>query len=195
MTQKASLSSDNPPPQTQPSSHTQNPHISLPAFHKIFAAPSWSVRTLLPSDSSPSSACPAPDTTITSATLHHLLRLSSLPAPSSPAEETTLLQTLHTQLHFVRAIQAVDTAGVSPLTSIRKETAAAAPVITLDALKDALAGETIVGFRRRPRRVRGGQADTLRERGEQEVLVEEKTRERRERGYYVVESGRIKGAE
>lgn len=157
-----------------------------PSFQKIFAAPTWSARALLPNTTSPS---PQDTTTITSQTLNHLLRLSSLPPTSTPLEESALLDTLHTQLHFVRAIQAVDTTGVAPLTSIRDESSTAA--VTLDNLKEALAGETAVGFRGRPRRVR----EDGRERGAEESMVEEKMRSRRERGYYVVESGQAKGGD
>lgn len=183
-TSLCSSSNSSQPPQT-------------PSFQKVFASPSWSVRALLPT-SSPSSSSPTPQDTITKITpktLHHLLRLSSLPPPSTPEEESALLDTLHTQLHFVRAIQAVDTAGVAPLTSIRDEsstTARATAAETFDKLKEALASETVVGFRGRPRRVR---EENGRARSAEEVMVEEKTRDRRDRGYYVVESGKVKGGE
>lgn len=196
------------------SKHTQNRCISqttslcsssnssqpskTPSFQKVFASPSWSVRALLPT-SSPSSSSPTPRdidaTKISPKTLHHLLRLSSLPPPSTPEEESALLDTLHTQLHFVRAIQAVDTTGVAPLTSIRDEsstTARAAAAETFNKVKEALASETVVGFRGRPRRVR---EENGRARSAEEVMVEDKTRDRRDRGYYVVESGKVKGGE
>ncbi|RYC53837.1 hypothetical protein CHU98_g12375, partial [Xylaria longipes] len=86
----------------------------------LLSQPTWSVRSLLP----PSSPSPSQQTTITPATLHHLLRLSALPLPQTPEEESQMLSTLSSQLHFVRAIQGVDTAGVSPLRVIRDETAA-----------------------------------------------------------------------
>lgn len=178
------------------SSNSSQPPES-PSFQKIFAAPTWSARALLPSSSSSSSSSPSTQETtteITPKTLHHLLRLSSLPPPSTPQEESALLNTLHTQLHFVRAIQAVDTTGVAPLTSIRDESSASTTTVavTLDKLKEALAGEMVVGFRGRPRRVR---EENGRERSAEEVMVEEKTRDRRQRGYYVVESGKVKGGE
>jgi Asp-tRNA(Asn)/Glu-tRNA(Gln) amidotransferase C subunit len=58
---------------------------------------------------------------ISSQTLHHLLRLSALPQPSSPAEEEKLLSALHDQLHFVRHVQSVPTDGVHPLSRIGYE--------------------------------------------------------------------------
>lgn len=182
------------------SSSNSSQSSESPSFQKVFAAPTWSARALLPSSSTTSSnTSPSPQDTITPKTLHHLLRLSSLPPPSTPQEESALLNTLHTQLHFVRAIQAVDTKGVAPLTSIRDESSSsssssttAAAAVTLDKLKEALAGETRVGFRGRPRRVR---EENGRARNADEVMVEEKTRNRRERGYFVVESGKVKGGE
>lgn len=92
----------------------------------------------------------------------------------------------------MRAIQAVDTTGIAPLTSIRDESASTAAAVTLDDLREALAGEKVVGFRGRPRRVRDGGE---RARGAEEILVEDRTRDRRDRGYYVVESGKAKGGE
>lgn len=107
-----------------------------------------------------------------------------------------MLSTLHTQLHFVRSIQSVPSAGIAPLRAIRDETAAGAAeaTITVGVLRDALQREKQFGFRRRPRRVREGE-----ERSgvgeEEERLVEHATAGRRERGYYVVESGKAKGGE
>lgn len=180
-THRLSRHISNPSPAPEPSDST-------PSFQRVFAAPTWSARALLPTTTKISPAS-QDATTITPETLHHLLRLSSLPPPATPAEESALLNTLHTQLHFVRAIQAVDTTGVAPLTSIRDESSTTA--VTLEDLKQSLAGETAVGFRGRPRRVR----ESSRERGAEELMVEEKTRGRRERGYYIVESGKAKGGE
>lgn len=187
---------------------------------QLFAHPTWSVRTLLSSPSSSTgtststSTTPTPspphdaaaDTTtntITPATLRHHLRLSALPPPSHPAEEARLLATLRTQLRFVRAVQAVDTAGVEPLRAIRDETAAgrAEATLTLASLRGALDREATFGFRRRPRRTAvvgeegkegGGHG---REKSDEERLVEEATAARRVRGYYVVESGKAKGGD
>lgn len=66
-----------------------------------------------------------------------------------------MLQTLESQIHFVKEMQSVDTAGVEPLRSIRDETQAAMKEtsIGLDRLKDALAKEHVSGRRRRIRRV------------------------------------------
>ncbi|KAI1343959.1 hypothetical protein F5Y15DRAFT_368573 [Xylariaceae sp. FL0016] len=130
----------------------------------LLSKPTWSVRSLLPpADSTPSSTSASsspqipPITSITPPALHHLLRLSALPQPTTPAEESSLLQTLNDQLHFVRAIQRVDTTGIKPLRAIRDETArgTAEQTIGLDALREALAQEDVVGHAQRPRRRRG----------------------------------------
>jgi Asp-tRNA(Asn)/Glu-tRNA(Gln) amidotransferase C subunit len=96
---------------------------------------------------SPESQTPA----ITTKQLHHLLRLSALPLPRSAEEEAGMIRTLEAQLHFVRAIQSVDTTGVEPLASIRDETSASDSEneITADSLKDEFAKEKQVGFARR----------------------------------------------
>lgn len=110
-----------------------------------------------------------------------------------------MLSNLHTQLHFVRAIQAVDTTGVEPLRAIRDETVEGMNEqrISLETLKGILDKEELAGFRRRPRRLRNGEAgDGMADEGrEEEKLVEAVTRERRERGYYLVHKGNAKGAE
>ncbi|KAI1781033.1 hypothetical protein F4818DRAFT_24083 [Hypoxylon cercidicola] len=118
----------------------------------LISKPTWSVRSLLPSATSTAS------TTITPQTLHHLLRLSALPQPSSAEEESQMLSTLESQLGFVRAVREVDTAGVEPLRAIRDETEAGVreQTIGLEQLKEALAKEDVVGHARRPRRRRGG---------------------------------------
>ncbi|KAL9134867.1 MAG: hypothetical protein Q9175_003937, partial [Cornicularia normoerica] len=54
--------------------------------------------------------------------LHHLLRLSALPLPTSLAEESRMISDLQSQLQFVKAIQEVDTEGVEPLVALRDET-------------------------------------------------------------------------
>ncbi|KAI1820962.1 hypothetical protein F4861DRAFT_521022 [Xylaria intraflava] len=138
---------------TRPS-RTPQPPTPIEATATTIAAhlsqPTWSVRSLLPPTNSPST------TTITPETLHHLLRLSALPPPKSPAEESQMLATLSSQLHFVRAIQRVDTAGITPLRVIRDETAQGLreQTIGLAQLQDALALEDVVGHARRPRRRR-----------------------------------------
>lgn len=72
-----------------------------------------------------------------------------------------MLQTLESQIHFVKEVQRVDTTGVEPLRSIRDETSAAVKETTigLDQLKDALAMERFSGRRRRIHRIRGEKND------------------------------------
>ncbi|GAB0134233.1 hypothetical protein EsDP_00002613 [Epichloe bromicola] len=94
--------------------------------------------------------------TITTKQLHHLLRLAALPLPQSPAEEASMIDTLQSQLQFVRAVQRVDTEGVEPLRAIRDETPEAVRenTITLEDMKSLLSKEELVGFYKRPRRIR-----------------------------------------
>jgi Asp-tRNA(Asn)/Glu-tRNA(Gln) amidotransferase C subunit len=103
-----------------------------------------------------------PSEEITPAKLHHLLRLSALPLPKSPKEEAEMLKTLHSQLHFVKDIQKVDTEGVEPLQSIRDETEEGVKDITIgmEELKEAFEKEEIKGRNRRPRRKRAEVLDT-----------------------------------
>ncbi|PQE04848.1 hypothetical protein CJF30_00004646 [Rutstroemia sp. NJR-2017a BBW] len=120
------------------------------SLERLLAKPSWSVRSLLPSEEDVDSG------EITKEELHHLCRLSALPVPTSSREEKQLLGTLHTQLHFLREIQKVDTEGIEPLRSIRDETqhADSAEMIGLDTqeIKQALAKEEYKGRNKRPRR-------------------------------------------
>lgn len=73
-----------------------------------------------------------------------------------------MLKTLHSQLHFVRDIQSVDTHGVEPLQSIRDETEEGIKDITIgiEDLKEALEAEEIKGRNKRPRRKREEPVDT-----------------------------------
>lgn len=73
-----------------------------------------------------------------------------------------MLKTLHSQLHFVRDIQSVDTEGVEPLQSIRDETEEGVKEATigLEDLKNAFKNEEFVGRNRRPRRRRGEPVNT-----------------------------------
>jgi len=76
-----------------------------------------------------------------------------------------MLDTLAAQLHFVRAIQAIDTTGVEPLRSLRDETAQGEKEVEIgmDTLKDALDAEEVRGkWHRRIRRKRevAGEAET-----------------------------------
>ncbi|KAH7075595.1 hypothetical protein BKA63DRAFT_301640 [Paraphoma chrysanthemicola] len=130
---------------TQRSQSSQPPvrqGIHPDELEQLLAEPTWSVESLLP----PKTRAPdAPQ--ITSQQLQHLLRLSALPPPGSPAQEQKMLDTLAAQLHFVGKIQEVDTTGVEPLRAIRDETAAAeeGQMITVNTLADALNGEKVVG--------------------------------------------------
>ncbi|KAF9877785.1 duf726 domain protein [Colletotrichum karsti] len=127
------------------------------SIEQILSKPTWSVASLLPKSNEKSTEEP-----ITRAKLHHLLRLSALPLPETETEEGAMLQTLHSQLHFVRDVQSVDTSGVEPLRSLRDETAAgvAEATIGLQQLQGALAKEIRFGHKRRPKRQRGDKVDT-----------------------------------
>ncbi|KAI9737277.1 MAG: hypothetical protein M1818_005810 [Claussenomyces sp. TS43310] len=194
-----------------PNSQEEQEQLQLQATNKqtididaLLSKPTWSVRSLLPpatptpsnnssSTSTPSSAtAPATPQTapsISPSQFHHLLRLSALPPPQSAAEEQQMLQTLATQLHFVREIQSVDTTGVLPLQAIRDETAAgvAERTIGLDALRAALDDETIVGRNRRPRRRRRDAVETTAEREDWDRLGMAEDKVGR---YFVVRSGK-----
>lgn len=67
-----------------------------------------------------------------------------------------MLKILHSQLHFVKDIQKVDTEGVEPLQSIRDETEQGIKETTIGMaeLKKALEKEEIKGRNMRPRRKR-----------------------------------------
>ncbi|KAF7184251.1 hypothetical protein CNMCM7691_004937 [Aspergillus felis] len=121
----------------------------------ILPKPSWSVKSLLPSESAIES------TTVTPKQLHHLLRLSALPQPASKEEEDAMLRTLKSQIHFVKEIQSVDTTGVEPLQAIRDETPEAIQenTIGLEQLKEAMAKERVVGRNRRIHRVESARND------------------------------------
>lgn len=133
-----------------------------PTPRDILSEPTWSVRSLLPpstasaSPNAQAASGPKQEEEITPQTLHHLLRLSALPPPSSPDEEAQLLNTLRSQLHFVRSIQSIDTTGVKPLVSIRDETAEGVQeqTIRLETLREALGSEDVIGHNKRPRRRR-----------------------------------------
>ena len=119
------------------------------ALEKMFAKPSWSVKSLFKSDKS-SASTPA----ITQKQLHHLLRLSALPLPASEAQNAKIIKDLQSQLKFVQAIQQVDTEGVEPLQSIRDETKEAEKEneITVKSLQGEFDKEEVVGKRGRIRR-------------------------------------------
>lgn len=112
----------------------------------MLAQPSWSVKSLLePTNGS------LQEVSITQKQLHHLLRLSALPLPESESEEVRMIKDLQSQLHFVKAIQKVNTDGVEPLQSIRDETKRAERenMITVQSLKDEFDKEVVVGRRGR----------------------------------------------
>jgi Asp-tRNA(Asn)/Glu-tRNA(Gln) amidotransferase C subunit len=135
---------------------TEPPRTNLIDINALLSKPTWSVRSLLPDPNAP------PSEEITPAKLHHLLRLSALPLPTIPKEEAEMLKTLHSQLHFVKDIQKVDTEGVEPLQSIRDETKEGVKDITIgmEELKEAFEKEEIKGRNRRPRRRRVEVVDT-----------------------------------
>lgn len=118
-------------------------------IESLLSKPSWSVKSLHDNQQSDK-----PTETISQGQLHHLLRLSALPLPKSRDEETEMIRTLESQLHFVQAIQSVNTTGVEPLVSIRDETeqARAENEITVESLQDELDQEEVVGMARRIRR-------------------------------------------
>ena len=117
----------------------------------VLSKPTWSVRSLLPAESTSTDTPEA----ITRSQLHHLLRLSALPLPSTPEEEADMISDLQSQLHFVRDIQRVDVSGVEPLRAIRDETEAGIMEATvgLKDVQDVLDEEVPFGRARRPRRV------------------------------------------
>jgi Asp-tRNA(Asn)/Glu-tRNA(Gln) amidotransferase C subunit len=116
----------------------------------FLAKPTWSVQSLLPSQATTSQS-----PSITPEKLRHLLRLSALPQPADKAEETAMLKTLESQIHFVKEIQLVDTTDVEPLRSIRDESdeAVKESTIGLDDLKEAMAKERVVGRSKRIQRI------------------------------------------
>lgn len=107
----------------------------------MLAQPSWSVRSLLPDSTSNDSK------QVTKEQLHHLLKLSALPLPRSVEEEQRMLNTLESQIHFVKEVQKIDTSGVEPLVAIRDETAEAIgeQTITLETLQPYLDKEKKIG--------------------------------------------------
>ena len=119
--------------------------------------PTWSVKSLAEPHKNTETA-----TKITQKQLHHLLRLSALQLPKDAGEEAQMIQTLESQLHFVQAIQTVDTTGIEPLQSIRDETEEAENenLITLETLRPDLEKEEVVGHSRRIRRKKDLPVDT-----------------------------------
>ncbi|KAL2116957.1 hypothetical protein VTJ04DRAFT_9125 [Mycothermus thermophilus] len=207
------LPSTTPPPTPfRKSSTTSNPNPTTTHDpHTLLSQPTWSVRSLLePPPPSQQLQSPSPtegkekeqEEEITEPLLHHLLRLSALPPPTTPSETTSLLQTLKSQLHFVRHIQSVPTDSVAPLSAIRDETSAGLQesAIGLDdqGVKTALDQEVIWGRCKRPRRRRKGSigaAGEHKDTGQAEVeewdvlgMAQEKVGR-----YFVVRSGSAAG--
>lgn len=110
-------------------------------IQSMLARPSWSVRSLLPESESIEAG------QISKERLQHLLKLSALPLPKSEAEEQRMLNTLESQIHFVKEVQKIDTTGVEPLVAIRDETAEAIgeQTISLETLRPHLDKEKKVG--------------------------------------------------
>lgn len=70
-----------------------------------------------------------------------------------------MLQTLESQIHFVKEIQSVDTSGVAPLRSIRDETEIGQRKATvgLEDVESTLGLEKRVGMMQKIRRTKGGE--------------------------------------
>jgi len=136
------------PPMLPPSAYRLQQYSELKSSKEIDAflsQPSWSLKSIFDSHNEES----APE--ITQKQLHHLLRLSALPLPTSQEDEAEMISDLQSQLKFVQAIQEVDVEGVEPLQSIRDETkeAEAENEITVETLKADFAKEQVVGQRGR----------------------------------------------
>jgi hypothetical protein len=108
-----------------------------------------------------------------------------------------MLRTLETQLHFVRAIQAVDTMGVEPLVTIRDETEEGIQELTIglenERIKEALGAEKKIGRMGRVRRRREGVVEDRRCQEEKEWNPLEGAQGRITGGHFVVESGKRGG--
>ncbi|KKY16877.1 hypothetical protein UCRPC4_g05835 [Phaeomoniella chlamydospora] len=143
---------------TRPCLVRKQSRLSKDEISDLLSKPTWSVRSLLPDQSS--STTHASNGEITPTQLRHLLRLSALPQPRTPEEELDMLKTLSSQIHFVKEVQAVSTDGVEPLRAIRDETAEGIKnaTIGLDQMKEYLDQEEVVG---RNGRIRWKKASTL----------------------------------
>ncbi len=114
--------------------------------YELLRQPTWSVRSLLPAASTQDE--------LSVAQLQHLAQLSALRI--RPADMADTADALRSQLHFVRDIQSVDTAGFEPLRSIRDETehGLQEQTVGLEQLREALSREETFGHSKRPRRRR-----------------------------------------
>ncbi|KAI9791875.1 MAG: hypothetical protein M1816_003420 [Peltula sp. TS41687] len=158
--------------------------VTAPDLASFLSRPSWSVRSLLPDSAAPDSSTEA----ITSKQLRDLLRLAALPAPTSEDEERKMLQTLSSQLHFVKKIQSVDTTDVEPLRSIRDETQEAIRenTLTVEKLRHAFDKEEVKGWTRRIERKKSLVSDPETKRAEDwDVLGQAKRKVGR---FFVVET-------
>ena len=155
----------NPPVSRLLSSQSKPPDEDLKA---MLCTPSWSVKSLFQS----TSALHEPP--VTQKQLHHLLRLSALPLPTSVAQEQKMIADLQSQLQFVRAIQSVDTKNVEPLHSIRDETKEAEKEqeVTLAKLQEAFDKEEVVGRRGRIRTKKNSLTSTKEELGGWDPLAQ-----------------------
>ena len=131
---------------------TPSKPLSANEVKDLLSTPTWSVSSLIEQQHDDT-----PAETITQKQLHHLLRLSALPLPETPQEEAKMIETLQSQLHFVRAVRNVNTTGIKPLYAIRDETEESMQAMRfgLKDLKEELDKEEIVGFARRIRKKSG----------------------------------------
>ncbi|CCG81787.1 Putative uncharacterized protein [Taphrina deformans PYCC 5710] len=58
---------------------------------------------------------------ISASQLDHLLKLSALPQPKDPAARASMMKDLTEQMHFVKAVQDVDTSNTLPLHNLTAE--------------------------------------------------------------------------
>ncbi|RMJ23572.1 hypothetical protein PHISP_05555 [Aspergillus sp. HF37] len=125
-------------------------------IESLLAKPTWSVRSLLPDQGAESSS-----PSVRPEQLRHLLRLSALPQPSSQAEEKEMLETLESQIHFVKQVQSVDATDIEPLQCIRDESPDAVNerTIGVDRLQGAMCKERVFGRRKRIQRVESEKND------------------------------------
>lgn len=124
---------------------SQNTPRELDDIDSFLSKPTWSVSSLL-------SDKPIEDRLIPKEKFEHLLRLSGLPTRTKHTED--LRRDVSEHLHFVDALQEVNTDGVEPLVVLRNETEQGVKDITigLEDLKEALDKEEIKGRMKRPRR-------------------------------------------
>ena len=124
--------------------------LKTPAeIHDFLSQPSWSTKDLLKPQAR------LEESQISRDKLHHLLRLSALPLPTSDAEEQQMIKDLESQLTFVQSIQEIDTEGIEPLQSIRDETKRAqeANIYDVSSMQKYLNQEAVYGKRRRISRI------------------------------------------